>query len=97
VPRPPRLSPELVTAALSELPQWSGGVDGIERTLELPSFRAAVEAVSMIADVAEQMDHHPDMDLRWRKLRVAVVTHSAGGVTDLDLELARRVDALIPG
>jgi 4a-hydroxytetrahydrobiopterin dehydratase len=72
-------------------------VDGIERTLDLPSFRAAVEAVSMIADVAEQMDHHPDMDLRWRKVRVAVVTHSAGGVTDLDLELARRVDALLPG
>ncbi|MCU1620101.1 MAG: pterin-4-alpha-carbinolamine dehydratase [Modestobacter sp.] len=95
--RPPRLSPELVAAALSDLPLWSGGVDGIERTLDLPSFRAAVEAVSMIADVAEQMDHHPDMDLRWRKLRVAVVTHSAGGVTDLDLELARRVDALLPG
>ena len=95
--RPPRLSPELVAAALSDLPLWSGGVDGIERTLDLPSFRAAVEAVSMIADVAEQMDHHPDMDLRWRKLRVAVVTHSAGGVTDLDLELARRVDALVPG
>jgi 4a-hydroxytetrahydrobiopterin dehydratase len=97
VSRPPRLSPELVAAALSDLPLWSGGVDGIERTLDLPSFRAAVEAVSMIADVAEQMDHHPDMDLRWRKLRVAVVTHSAGGVTDLDLELARRVDALLPG
>ena len=95
--RPPRLSPELVAAALSDLPLWSGGVDGIERTLDLPSFRAAVEAVSMIADVAEQMDHHPDMDLRWRKVRVAVVTHSAGGVTDLDLELARRVDALLPG
>jgi 4a-hydroxytetrahydrobiopterin dehydratase len=97
VSRPPRLSPELVAAALSDLPLWSGGVDGIERTLDLPSFRAAVEAVSMIADVAEQMDHHPDMDLRWRKVRVAVVTHSAGGVTDLDLELARRVDALLPG
>jgi 4a-hydroxytetrahydrobiopterin dehydratase len=95
--RPPRLSPEDAAAALKDLPLWSGGVDGIERTLELPSFRAAVEAISMIADVAEEMDHHPDMDLRWTKVRVAVVTHSAGGLTELDLELARRVDVLVPG
>ena len=94
--RPPRLSPDDVAAALRDLPLWSGGADGIERTLELPSFRAAVEAISVIADVAEQLDHHPDMDLRWTKVRVAVVTHSAGGLTELDLELARRVDALPP-
>ena len=50
-----------------------------------------------IADVAEEMDHHPDVDLRWRTLHLAVVTHSAGGVTDLDLELARRIDALATG
>jgi len=94
--RPSRLSPDDVAAALRELPLWSGGVDGIERTLELPTFRAAVEAISVIADVAEQLDHHPDMDLRWTKVRVAVVTHSAGGLTDLDVQLARRVDLLVP-
>jgi 4a-hydroxytetrahydrobiopterin dehydratase len=94
--RPSRLSPDDVAVALRDLPLWSGGVDGIERTLELPTFRAAVEAISVIADVAEQLDHHPDMDLRWTKVRVAVVTHSAGGLTDLDLELARRVDLLVP-
>ena len=97
MPRPPVLSPADVSAALSTLPLWSGGPDGIERTLELPTFRAAVEAVSVIADVAEQLDHHPDMDLRWTKVRVAVVTHSAGGLTQLDLDLAHRVDALFPG
>jgi 4a-hydroxytetrahydrobiopterin dehydratase len=96
VPRPPRLSPEDVTAALNDLPLWSGGTDGIERTIRLPSFRAAVEAIGLIADVAEEMDHHPDIDLRWTKIRVAVVTHSAGGLTELDLALARRVDALLP-
>ena len=97
MPRPPLLSAEDATAALTGLPLWSGGVDGIERTLELPTFRAAVEAISMVADVAEQLDHHPDVDLRWTRVRVAVVTHSAGGLTELDLELARRVDALFPG
>jgi len=96
VPRPPALSPDDVAAALSTLPLWSGGPDGIERTLELPSFRAAVEAISVIADVAEQLDHHPDVDLRWTRVRVAVVTHSAGGLTQLDLDLAQRIDALFP-
>jgi 4a-hydroxytetrahydrobiopterin dehydratase len=95
--RPARLSPDDVAAGLAQLPLWSGGPDGIERTLQLPSFRAAAEAVSMIADVAEQLDHHPDLDLRWTTLRVAVATHSAGGVTELDLQLARRLDALFPG
>ena len=97
MPRPPRLSPDDVAAALGGLPLWSGGPDGIERTLELPTFRAAVEAISVVADVAEQLDHHPDMDLRWTTVRVAVVTHSAGGLTELDLERARRVDDLFPG
>ncbi len=68
MPRPPRLSPDAVAAALVR-----------------------------IAFVAEQLDHHPDVDLRWRTLRIAVATHSAGGVTELDLTLARRVDALLPG
>ena len=97
MPRPPLLTPDDAASVLGALPLWSGGVDGIERTLELPSFRAAAEAIGMIADVAEQLDHHPDLDLRWTRVRVAVVTHSAGGLTELDLELARRVDALFPG
>ena len=96
-PRRTLVTPEALSAALAELPQWSGGPDGIERTVELPSFRAAVDALVEIADVAEEMDHHPDLDLRWRTLRISVVTHSAGGLTELDLELARRVDALLPG
>jgi 4a-hydroxytetrahydrobiopterin dehydratase len=96
MPRPPRLSDEDVAAALAALPLWSGDVDGLHRTVELPGFRDAVTAIVAIADVAEEMDHHPDIDLRWRTLRLALVSHSAGGVTELDLELARRIDALLP-
>ncbi len=97
MPRPPRLSPDELSGALSELPLWSGDTGGIRRTVELPSFRDAVAAINAIADVAEEMDHHPNVDLRWRTLHLALVTHSAGGVTDLDLQLARRIDALLPG
>ena len=97
VPRPPRLSPDELTAALSGLPLWSGDGEGIRRSVELPGFPDAVAALVRIAVVAEQLDHHPDVDLRWRTLHLTLVTHSAGGVTELDLELARRVDRLLPG
>jgi 4a-hydroxytetrahydrobiopterin dehydratase len=96
MPRPDRLSPDEIAAALHGLPEWSGDVDGIRRTVELPTFRKAVDAIVRIADVAEEMDHHPDVDLRWRTVHLSVVSHSAGGVTELDLELARRIDALLP-
>ena len=95
--RQPRLSPDALSAALTRLPLWSGDGDGIHRTVELPSFRDAVAAIGTLADVAEEMDHHPDVDLRWRTLHLHLVTHSAGGVTENDLELARRIDALLPG
>ena len=97
MPRPPRLSDDDLAAALPGLPLWSGDGDGLRRTVELPTFRDAVAAIVAIADVAEEMDHHPDVDLRWRTLRLALVSHSAGGVTELDLALARRIDALLPG
>ena len=96
MPRPPRLAPDEISAALHGLPSWSGDGDGIRRTVELPTFREAVDAIVRIADVAEEMDHHPDVDLRWRTVHLSVVSHSAGGVTELDLELARRIDALLP-
>src|SRR3954469_22564267 len=97
MPRPPRLSPDELSAALLGLPLWSGDGDGLRRTVELPSFRDAVDAIVAIADVAEEMDHHPDIDLRWRTLHLHLVSHSAGGVTDLDLQLARRIDGVPAG
>ena len=96
MPRPPRLSPAEIAAALHGLPLWAGDGAGLRRTVELPSFRDAVAAIGAIADVAEEMDHHPDIDLRWRTLHLTSVTHSVGGVTDFDLQLARRIDALLP-
>ncbi|MGY1743929.1 4a-hydroxytetrahydrobiopterin dehydratase [Blastococcus sp. SYSU D00695] len=95
--RPPRLSPDEVATALAGLPLWSGDADGLRRSVELPSFPDAVAALVRVGFLAEAMDHHPDVDLRWRTLHLALVSHSAGGVTELDLELARRIDAALPG
>jgi 4a-hydroxytetrahydrobiopterin dehydratase len=94
--RPAPLTPDELSAALTELPLWSGNVDGLRRSVQLPTFRDAVAAIGTVADVAEELDHHPDIDLRWRTLHFSLVSHSAGGVTPLDLQLARRIDTLLP-
>jgi len=56
---------------------------------------AAIAAVSRIAAIAEELDHHPDIDIRWRTVTLVVSTHSAGGVTAADVELARRIDEVL--
>jgi 4a-hydroxytetrahydrobiopterin dehydratase len=89
------LSMEEVAAGLAELDGWSGDATGITRTAKLPSFLSAIAVVDQVAVVAEEMDHHPDIDIRFRTLTFANVTHAAGGLTNLDLELAHRIDAII--
>jgi 4a-hydroxytetrahydrobiopterin dehydratase len=96
--RPARLGPAAVEAALAapDGPAWAL-VDGtLVKTVECPSFPAAIDFVVAVGDLAEEADHHPDIDIRWRTVRLVLVTHDAGGLTDLDLALARTIDAL-PG
>jgi 4a-hydroxytetrahydrobiopterin dehydratase len=73
---------------------WQREGDEITRTIECASFPAAIELVRSVADAAEQRDHHPDIDIRWRTLRFALSTHSAGGITANDTELAEVIDGL---
>ena len=80
-----------VAAALKELPGWERDGDAIARTAELPSFPIAIEVVDRVAVVAEQRDHHPDIDIRWRTLTFRCSTHSAGGLTQLDVDLAKAI------
>jgi 4a-hydroxytetrahydrobiopterin dehydratase len=93
------LAPEEIVAALAELPSWSGGPDGIERTFTRTDLQRAADMLGELAVIAEDLNHHPDVDVRWRTLRIFLVTHSAGGVTELDVAFARRVDELfdLPG
>lgn len=90
-PAPRLLDAEEITRQLADLP---GVVAGAARTLTValraPSFPDAVRLVQLVAEDAEQMDHHPDVDLRWRTVVLTFSTHSAGGVTQLDIELAHR-------
>ena len=89
---PSMLSAAEVHSALAALDGWAGDMAGIERSVECSSFPAAIELVRRVADVAEQMNHHPDIDIRWRTVRFALSTHSAGGVTSYDVDLAKRIN-----
>lgn len=89
------LTAETVRDELGGLAGWSGDPAGITRTVELASFPAAIAVVDRVAVTAEELDHHPDIDIRWRALTFRCVTHSAGGVTRRDLELARRIDEIV--
>ena len=86
------LTPDQLRAALPGLPGVEpGGIGCLEVALRAPSFLDAVRLVQLVAEQAEELDHHPDMDLRWRTVSFTLATHSAGGVTGYDLELARRI------
>ncbi|MEV4463092.1 4a-hydroxytetrahydrobiopterin dehydratase [Micromonospora echinofusca] len=89
------LTAEAVRDELGGLAGWSGDPAGITRTVELADFPEAIAVVDRVAVVAEEMDHHPDIDIRWRTLTFRCVTHSVGGVTQRDLELARRIDDIV--
>jgi 4a-hydroxytetrahydrobiopterin dehydratase len=88
------LSADEVASALAELTGWSGDTAAISRTVEAPTFPAAIRLVVEVAEAAEEANHHPDIDIRWRRVTFALSTHSAGGVTAKDIALARRTDEL---
>ncbi|WP_031070496.1 4a-hydroxytetrahydrobiopterin dehydratase [Streptomyces sp. NRRL WC-3742] len=87
-----RLSEDEITAALAALPQWTREGGSIARSADAPDFPAAIRVVVAVAEQAEALDHHPDIDIRWRTLRFVLSTHSAGGLTSLDFALAGRID-----
>ncbi len=90
------LSNSAIDDALTGLPEWTLHGKSIVRTVELPTFPVAIEFVARVADAAEFAAHHPDIDIRWRKLTFTLSTHSEGGLTKKDVDLAHKIDALLP-
>jgi 4a-hydroxytetrahydrobiopterin dehydratase len=76
-------------------PGWSVAGNALIRTVGFDSFLTAVRFIGELAPVAERLDHHPDLRLSWRTVELSLSTHSAGGLTGLDLELARELDVII--
>ena len=89
-----RLSDEEARTRLSSLKGWEIEGDRLRKQYTLDTFPAAIAFVGRLAEAAEEADHHPDIDIRYRRVLVRWSTHSAGGVTDKDRELAARTDEL---
>jgi 4a-hydroxytetrahydrobiopterin dehydratase len=87
------LTPEAIAAALRDLDGWEL-LDGcLHREVALDDFRAAFAFMTRVAFDAEELNHHPNWSNVWNRVTIDLSTHDAGGVTDLDLELARRISA----
>lgn len=74
---------------------WTSDGHYLQRAVECPSFIAAINFVTEVAVVAEEMNHHPDIDIRWRTVTLRLRTHSANAITNLDHQLAERIDAIV--
>lgn len=85
------LSDEEIERQLSDLPGWSRDGDSLVASYDAPDFPAALRLIVESGEEAEQMNHHPDVDLRWKVTHWRLSTHSAGGLTQLDIELAHQI------
>jgi 4a-hydroxytetrahydrobiopterin dehydratase len=89
---PSKLSDEMVEAQLNLLNGWRHEGMIIIKRYSLPSFTAALVFVSAVGHLAEGLDHHPDILIQWKNVTISISTHSAGGLTDKDFQLARQID-----
>ena len=89
------LSDDQVDAALPDLHDWERKDGALRRSIKFPAFLDGIDAVRRVGERAEQKDHHPDIDIRWRTVTFALVTHSEGGITDKDVEMAKEIDGIV--
>jgi 4a-hydroxytetrahydrobiopterin dehydratase len=89
------LSDDEVDAAAADLEGWQRADGALRRAVTFPSFLEGIEAVRLVAEHAERADHHPDIDIRWRTVTFTLVTHSEGGITDKDVQMAREIESML--
>ncbi len=98
MPRPAKLSKQQVDSWLEAHDAWAAEADtSLSRKYTFADFSSALGFVVRVGLLAERRDHHPDIDLRWGSVRLTWATHDAGGITELDLELAAASDAVYGG
>ncbi|MBI1177244.1 4a-hydroxytetrahydrobiopterin dehydratase [bacterium] len=86
------LKPAEIKSALTQVPAWTRRGKTIRRTFEFKDFAVAMKFVNKVAKLAEKAWHHPDIDIRWNKVTLVLSTHSEGGLTGKDFELAAKID-----
>jgi 4a-hydroxytetrahydrobiopterin dehydratase len=90
----PPLSPHEAQSRLAGLPGWKIEADELVKTFQFRDFRAALRFVNQVGELAEQAGHHPDIDIRYNRVRLALTTHDAGGLTQKDFDLAGQSEKL---
>ena len=90
-----KLSEAEIAARLEDLVDWTRAGDEIHKLFKLASFPGAIGFVTQVAFLAEAANHHPDIDIRWRKVSLALTTHDAGGLTAKDFDLAAQIDEIL--
>lgn len=90
----PALSPAQADALLSTIPAWQIEAGELVRTFKFGDFASALAFVNKVGALAEEAGHHPDIDIRYNRVRLALVTHDEGGLTAKDFALAKGIGAL---
>jgi len=89
-----KLTTAQIKTAQARVPDWKKKRASITRTFAFNDFPAAIKFVNAVGKLAEKASHHPDIDIRWNKVTLALTTHDAGGLTEKDFTLARQFDRL---
>ncbi len=79
---------------LKKVPEWESDKKRIERTFEFEDFAGSIEFVNLVAEIAEEQEHHPEIEVRDNKVVLSIYTHNKNGLTELDFQLAERIDTL---
>ena len=95
MPYAPLLEPSALDEGLAGLPDWRREGDVIVRAVRCASFRAAIDLVDRVADAAEAADHHPDIEIVWRRVTFRLISKASGGLTQRDLDMAASIDRLV--
>jgi 4a-hydroxytetrahydrobiopterin dehydratase len=94
MPYAPLLTEPEIAQGLRALPDWARDDNRIVRTVECPTFRGAIELVDQVADAAEEANHHPDIEINWRRVTFRLITKASHGLTAKDMAMAGAIDRL---
>ena len=86
--------PEIIQESIKKIPEWELNEDSISRSFEFDEYQLAIDFVNAIAEIAEEAQHHPDISINYTSVTLVLTTHSKGGLTESDFEVAIRIDSL---
>lgn len=84
-----------IASRLAGVPAWTRAGQALERTWNFKDFREALAFINRVGELAEAADHHPDISNSWNRVTLRLTTHDRGGLTSLDFDLAKKIDALV--